>query len=236
MHTPKRQNALSPGSSDAIPAFLTATLANGWISVAQLEEQARGAMLLGEAQSITDSKPFKRAKKALGIRSLRVGFGAAGEWFWVVPPHPSLELLEPAESTSTKPSLTVIHAAKDKTRDCYVLREWTEGVGSLGRQATPTDIPLHRWHQFVCDCEGFLRHWAPSAAALGWDALSLFGCAPTQPLAHLQVAGLLWALRGGKLIRLYPHSAAIEISDGSHRVFNRRAIYGAQIVLPWRLQ
>ena len=71
---------------------------------------------------------------------------------------------------------------------------------------------------------------------MGWSAEALFGCAIAQPLAHLQVAGLLWALRGGKLIRLYSHSASIEISDGSHRVFNRRAIYGAQVVLPWRLK
>jgi hypothetical protein len=42
---------------------------------------ARADRLLGERQSITDSKKFRAAKKKLGIISSRDGFGRGGEWF-----------------------------------------------------------------------------------------------------------------------------------------------------------
>jgi hypothetical protein len=226
----------------AVLAFLRGAFADGPLSVVRLEVEARGAMLLGEAQSITHAKAFKRAKRELAIRSVREGFGEAGEWFWALPQHPSLDVAQSAGRPSTtagKPEDLSGLEPQPQPGGIGVPRQWVDGIASLRRQRAPADVPLHRWRLFIDDCERFLDPetiWAARAPALGWDALSLFGCAPTQPLAHLQVAGLLWALRGGKLIRLYPHSASIEISDGSHRVFNRRAIYGAQIVLAWRLQ
>jgi hypothetical protein len=88
---------------------------------------------------------------------------------------------------------------------------------------------------FVDDCGRFLdpkANWAARAAALGWTAETLFGCASTQPLAHLQVAGLVWVLRGRRIVRLYPDWAFIEDSaDSSRYVFNRRVTYGAPIAL-----
>jgi hypothetical protein len=93
---------------------------------------------------------------------------------------------------------------------------------------------------FVDDCGRFLDPksiWAARAAALGWTAEAVFGCASTQPLAHLQVAGLIWALCGRNIARLYPNCASIEDSaDGSQYVFNRRITYGTPIALPWTLR
>jgi hypothetical protein len=34
---------------------------------------------------------------------------------------------------------------------------------------------------------------------LGWNAATLFGCHRARPLAHPGGAGLLWAIKGGKL-------------------------------------
>jgi hypothetical protein len=53
--------------------------------VPELEDMARAAGHLGKRQSITRSKPFQAAKKALGIRSIRAGFAAAGRWCWHLP-------------------------------------------------------------------------------------------------------------------------------------------------------
>src|ERR1700730_2187610 len=42
-----------------------------------------------------------------------------------------------------------------------------------------TDIPPHRWRQFLSDCNNFLtgdENWAGRAAELGWNAATLFGC------------------------------------------------------------
>src|SRR5262249_24930486 len=118
--------------------------------------------------------------------------------------------------------------------------EWIYGVTSLDRHRAPAHVPLHRWMLFIDDCERFLdpkAMWAAQAAALGWEALSLFGCASTQPLAHMQVAGLVWALRGRSIVRLYPDWASIEdAADRSRYVFNRRVTYGTQITLPWQMR
>jgi hypothetical protein len=37
------------------------------------------------------------------------------------------------------------------------------------------------------------------AADLGWDTLALFGCHPKRHLDHLNGAGLLWRISGGKI-------------------------------------
>ena len=41
--------------------------------------------------------------------------------------------------------------------------------------------------------------FAKRAADLGWDTPALFGCHPTRRLDHLNGAGLLWRISGGKI-------------------------------------
>jgi hypothetical protein len=53
----------------------------------ELEARARAIGLLGECQSITHIRVFKRAKKSLGIRSRRAGFGARSQWLWELSPQ-----------------------------------------------------------------------------------------------------------------------------------------------------
>jgi hypothetical protein len=220
----------------AVIAFLQGLLANQTVAVTELEARARAAGLLGERQRITHSKVFKRVKKLLGIKSVRHGFGLAGEWFWKTPPRPGSEIPEPAGHLSTNQSSAVVYSA-DLSSTEKVPREWIDWVARLDRHRAPAGIPLHRWRQFIDDCERFLAIWAAKAAHLGWNTEALFGCALTQPLAHMQVAGLIWALRGRKIVRLYPDWASIEDpADGSQHVFNRRHIKGGQVTLPWLLR
>src|SRR5438094_484111 len=72
--------------SAAIADFLNRALAGGALMVAELEAKARAAGLLRERQEIQHAKAFKKAKKALGIRSIRDGFGGDGKWAWLLPP------------------------------------------------------------------------------------------------------------------------------------------------------
>src|SRR5262249_23056097 len=65
--------------------FLRATLAERAHPVTKVAASARAAGLLNEGQSITNAKSFKRAKKSLRIRSLRVGFGPRSQWLWELP-------------------------------------------------------------------------------------------------------------------------------------------------------
>ena len=79
-----------PDPAGVVAEFLRKGLAKGPVLVSDLEVRARGAGLLGHDQPITHAKPFKKAKKSLGIRSVRNGFGSAGEWLWLLEKPPAL--------------------------------------------------------------------------------------------------------------------------------------------------
>lgn len=96
-------------------------------------------------------------------------------------------------------------------------------------------VPQHRWGVFLNDFDQFIHGrggWAERAADLGWDTLALFGCHPTRPLDHLNGAGLLWRISGGKITAMQSDWATIEIDGVQHIVHRRPA--PANFVLPWR--
>jgi hypothetical protein len=246
----------------SVVTFLQSALADGRIAVPELETKARTAGLLGDHQRVTHSKIFKRAKKTLGIRSVRVGFGAAGQWWWNLRPQPispvaklaghvSSEVQEPAtyahhhlepEWSSTTERTAGYHP-KNVTPEFrhhnHVPLEWTKGVASLDRHRAPKDVPIHRWHRLLDDCNIFLHapeNWAGRAAELGWAAEDLFGCRRYRPLESLGNAGLLWVTSGGKLVGLHRDWALFEVpANGSQRVFNRRP-RRPDLTLAWRLR
>ena len=128
----------------------------------------------------------------------------------------------------------VLSAPIEPTQTGRVPLEWLAGVASLDKQRAPSGIPRHRWQLFLDDCARFLDQreaWAERAADLGWDTLALFGCHPTRPLDHLNGAGLLWRLSGGKIIAMQSDWALIEI-NGVQRIIHRRPT-PANFVLPW---
>ena len=74
-------------SQATVTQFLRDALAVNSLGVPELEARARAIGLLGECQSITHIRVFKRAKKSLGIRSRRAGFGARSQWLWELSPQ-----------------------------------------------------------------------------------------------------------------------------------------------------
>src|SRR5258708_6000241 len=95
----------STSRSDDVLAFLQGAFVCGRITVSQLTIKARAAGLMGDGQSVTNSKLFKRAKRALGIRSIRDGFGGKGEWFWVLPDQTTPSAIPPGHvSEGPEPS------------------------------------------------------------------------------------------------------------------------------------
>src|SRR5690348_3163555 len=83
----------------AVVGFLKAVLAGGAVAVDDLELKAREAGLLGGREHARNAKAFKWAKKTLGIRSLRNGFGRDGGWLWALPDPPVAGLAEPVEDS-----------------------------------------------------------------------------------------------------------------------------------------
>jgi hypothetical protein len=83
----------------AVTDFLQRALAGGALDVTQLEAVARAAGLLGKRQQIQHAKTFKKAKRLLGIRSVRAGFGSTGKWAWLLPVKP----VKPAKKLVDRP-------------------------------------------------------------------------------------------------------------------------------------
>ena len=214
------------GPSEAVVSeFLRDALAVHAVGVPEIDKKARAKGLLGERQSITTAKVFKRAKKSLRITSRRSGFGAHSQWLWQMPQR------QKESSVDMRPEPAPVRR---------VPVDWVEGVARLDPDRPPSDVPRHRWHQFVDDCKMFLspsENWAERAARLGWDAMALFGCAPKRPLDYLGSAGLLWAINGGRLVELRRDWAVIDVPvHGSKRIFSRRNVDPAKITLPWAKQ
>jgi hypothetical protein len=131
------------GPSEAIVTkFLRDALAVDAVGVPELDEKARAAGLLGEGQSITHTKAFRGAKKSLGIRSLRVGFGARSRWLWQLP-RQSEGFLKTDSGTT-------------RERRGPIPIDWVRGVACLDPDRPPNDVPRLRWRQFVGDCKIFV--------------------------------------------------------------------------------
>ena len=121
-----------------VTAFLRSALAEAPQEVVKLEAMARRETLLGERQRITDAKAFKRAKYSLRIRSVRAGFGPNGSWRWELP----------CDRDGARQPV--------RAERCIPV-DWVDGVERLNYFRPPTDVPPHRWRQFVSDCQNFLN-------------------------------------------------------------------------------
>jgi hypothetical protein len=172
-------SSMPRGPSEAIVTkFLRDAIGVDAVGVSELDEKARAKALLSERQSITTAKVFKRAKKSLGIRSRRTGFGARSQWLWQMP-------------RQSDPAPIKTEAAQERRVPIPI--DWVQGFAHLDPDRPPNDVPRLRWRQFVGDCKSFLsspEKWAERGAGLGWDAMALFGCAPKRPLDYLGSAGL----------------------------------------------
>jgi hypothetical protein len=226
----------------AVADFLQRALVGDALDVTQLEAMARAAGLLGKRQQIQHAKAFKKAKRSLGIRSVRAGFGGTGKWAWLLPAKPvkpAKEADRTRDATTCEQARSVVvnlNGLPSELLSGHVPPHWVDGIARLETHKVPRDVPAHRWRQFINDCHKFLiakENWAERAAELGWNDLELFGCC-RRPLERLGSAGLLWATNGGTLIELHRDWAVIErASDRSRHVHHRERLKAANITLPW---
>ena len=166
-------------SEALVTEFLRDALGVSALGVPELEARARAAGLLGERQRITHAKVFKTAKEFLGIRSVRRGFGDGGEWLWRLERQAASPISKPVSIEDTYAEALDPEEVPADARARRIPSSWIDGVARLDHHRPLTDIPPHRWRQFLSDCNNFLtggENWAGRAAELGWNAASLFGC------------------------------------------------------------
>lgn len=83
--------AAENGSGDRVTAkddaveFLREVLAAGPVKVSDVETMARSAGMLGPSQPISQCKPIRAARDALGIKPRQHPGQKAGGWFWSMP-------------------------------------------------------------------------------------------------------------------------------------------------------
>src|ERR1700738_1637775 len=119
-------NMPSRRSDVLVTEFLRDSLAGGALGVTQLEVMARAVRLLGERQSIAHAKVCKRAKKVLGIKSVRNGFGDGGEWLWRLERPPASLVSKPVSIEDTyAEALDPEEATADARR---IPSSWIDGV------------------------------------------------------------------------------------------------------------
>jgi hypothetical protein len=99
--------------------------------------------------------------------------------------------------------------------------EWHAILAGLKERAASDWMMSDRWEMLLHDAERFLDRWSPTAHAMGWIALDLFGVHPTQPARRVDVMGLLLLLQGGEVIALTAESASIRRPSGAVLRFPR---------------
>lgn len=77
-------------AKDDAKSFLQDALADGPMSVADLEAEATAAGLLGERQRLSYNKAIRAAADSLGVVRKREGFGRGAAYHWSLPAAPSV--------------------------------------------------------------------------------------------------------------------------------------------------
>jgi hypothetical protein len=114
-------------------------------------------------------------------------------------------------------------------------REWAEAFARLDAEQPPEGIPEARWRQFIDDGGRFLDRWAAKAKALGWSPLELFGCDRPRPLVRTDNTGLVWLLRGRRLLALTAETATIENKAAPPHKYRRCINEPGRAALAWEL-
>ena len=82
----------------------------------------------------------------------------------------------------------------------------------------PTEIQRDRWDQFINDAGLFFDRWGKQAEAFGWRPDELFGLDPVAPMARYDRMGLIWMLKGERVVAL----AATEVKLSGGLTFYRK--------------
>ena len=120
-------------STDEAIEFLLLVLADGRVSVPDIEAEARAAGFLGEGNQIRQSKPFRSAKDALKIVSSRDGVGPGAVYYWSLPPIAAPTMRAPMRASSKDRA----HMDKQGAHD-----EKKEGEGADGGGGTALHVRL----------------------------------------------------------------------------------------------
>jgi len=83
--------------------------------------------------------------------------------------------------------------------------------------ACPNGVPVERWQRALADAGSFFALWGDTAERLGWTADDLFGLHPTAPLSRMDHMGLIWLLKGERVVLLTATEARLDRGNAYYR-------------------
>lgn len=119
--------------------------------------------------------------------------------------------------------------------DAGVPREWAEGFARLQVTKPPASVSAQRWRQVIDDAGCFIDRWGAQAAALGWRTVDVFGVHADKPEGRFDAAGLVWCLRGARVVAITEESARLTTTTGASLTFHRSRHHHPEAVAAWVL-
>ena len=110
----------------------------------------------------------------------------------ISPVEPSADFIKDARNKLTKPrpGLNEVRGIPAVYAKAF--------VDLLARQ--PDNVPDDRWRHCLDDSRVFFERWGGQAQKLGWTARDLLGLHAVAPMSRYDVMGLLWSLKGERVV------------------------------------
>jgi hypothetical protein len=157
-------------------------------------------------------KPVKHLPDALGTTSGR-------SVVTVVTPHPVVTTVTTAASGDGDKGEGKISLITQRVRESVTtVTTGTPNIHSLGAQdrlrsmIPPDCFSAEAWHQMLLDVDCFFQHWSERPELIAWSDSDLVGVHPS---------GLLFVVRGGKVISLNDQCATILTQRGSRLSYQK---------------
>jgi hypothetical protein len=199
--------------------FLRRALAVRPRSVHEVAQEAREAGLLSATAEIGQCKPFRAARKKLGVISRKDGMRSG--WLWSLPTqNAAFDKKGGAPKAPSSPEDAVTERGTFESPEVPSTEpEHPYGLALAElRSKCPESVERARWKQAIADGESLLAWRGASLAEFGWTVADLFALprASSHPALSYQHddTGLIWFLQGRQVGALSAKEAYIEAGTG----------------------
>jgi hypothetical protein len=151
------------------------------------------------------------------------------------PARAKLSTAQMSSLLSTEAQLMVARAQLNPSPIEEELSAWARDAQSSIERLGPRprgDVSITRWKEFLRDFWLFVEQgWAARAYALDWTDLEILGCDSSTPWSRYDHQGLVFLIRGGRVVALDAKAAVIETEGGALQMFRRTHLDRSRVVL-----
>jgi hypothetical protein len=196
-----------------------------WLTRLRAEEEISNSSTEGTDE--TDKTHHGRVSSVVSVRHDGKGENSGGApeggfVSFVSSPSGHLRNFSPVPEPENDPTKLQVEAAERAALaiESGVPEVYAEPFAML-QVACPPKVPVDRWRQAVNDAGIFLDRWGYAAEQLGWPIEDVFGLHPKAPLSRFDYMGIIWGLRGARVLALAATEAVTENQGGARLVWRR---------------